>query len=170
MPIKNNAFTAIPNQLKACKNLTEDEIIPKPSNFFKIDRLKNPDIENKTIRITVRNQPTSLMADGCTTNISALRQLSENIGFLSLTIRCVSHAVDCSIKRKRKCKPMNVEVSEPILTNFRIIISHLQLSCKSLAILTESLKALEMRPLHLMPFCPTPLSYLLPACKQAVNL
>ena len=27
-----------------------------------------------------------------------------------------------------------------------------------------------MRPLHLMLFCPTPRSYLLTACKQAVNL
>ena len=46
-PIKNNTFTAIPNQLKAWKNLTKHKIIPKPSNFFKIGRLKNLDIENK---------------------------------------------------------------------------------------------------------------------------
>ena len=26
-----------------------------------------------------------------------------------------------------------------------------------------------MRPLHLMPFCPTHISYLLTACKQGVN-
>ena len=50
-PIKNNAFTAIPNQLKAWKNLTKDKIIPKPSKFFKIGRLKNLDLENKTIRL-----------------------------------------------------------------------------------------------------------------------
>ena len=58
----------------------------------------------------------------------------------------------------------------PFLRTFRIIISHFQLSCKSLAILTKSLEALEMRPLHLMLFCPTPMSYFLTACKQAVNL
>ena len=108
--IKNHAFTAIPNQLKAWTNLTEDKIIPKPSKFFKIGRLKNLDIENKTIRIAVRDWPASLMADGCATNIRDLRQLLEHIGFLSLTIRCVSHAVDFSIKRKEKSKPMNVEV------------------------------------------------------------
>ena len=109
-PIKNNAFTAIPNQLKVWKNLTEDKITPKPSKFFKIGRLKNLDIENKTIRIAVRDWPASLMAEGCATYISDLRQLSEHIGFLSLTIRCVSHAVDCSIERKEKSKPKNVEV------------------------------------------------------------
>ena len=109
-PIKNNAFTAIPNQLKVWKNLTEDKITPKPSKFFKIGWLKNLDIENKTIRIAVRDWPAILMAEGCATDISDLRQLSEHIGFLSLTIRCVSHAVDCSIKRKEKSKPMNVEV------------------------------------------------------------
>ena len=70
-PIKNNAYTAIPNQLKACKNLTKDKIIPKPSKFSKIGRLKNLDIENKTIIITVQDCPASLMADGCATSISA---------------------------------------------------------------------------------------------------
>ena len=99
------------SEIQQYKNLTEDEIIPKPTKFFKIGRLKNLDIENKTIRITVPDWPASLMADRCATNVSALRQLSENISLLSLTIRCVSHAVDCSIKRKRKSKPMNVEVS-----------------------------------------------------------
>ena len=58
----------------------------------------------------------------------------------------------------------------PFLPTFRIIISQFQLSYKSLAILTESLEELEMRLLHVMPFCPTPISYLLTACKQAVNL
>ena len=109
-PVKNNAFTAITNQLKTWKNLTKDKIIPKPSKFFKIGRLKNLEIENKTIRIAVRDWPASLMADGCATNVSGLRQLSEHIGFLSLTIRCVSHGVDFSIKRKEKSTPMNVEV------------------------------------------------------------
>ena len=99
------------SEIQQYKTLTEDEVIPKPFKFFKIGRLKNLDIENKTIRITVPDWPASLMADGCATNVSALRQLSENISLLSLTIRCVSHAVDCSIKRKRKSKPMNVEVS-----------------------------------------------------------
>ena len=117
--IKINAFTTISNQSKACKNLTEDKIIPKPSKFFKIGRLKNLDIENKTIRITVRDWSASLMADGCATNISALRQLSENIGLLSLTIRCVSHALDCSIKRKRKSKPMNMQVLLHIFTKLQ---------------------------------------------------
>ena len=110
-PIKNNALTAIPNQLKAWENLTEDKIIPKPSRFFfKIGRLKNLDIENKTMRIAVQDWPAGLMADSCATNVSDLRQLSEYIGFLSLTIHCVSHAVDCSIKSKEKSKQMNVEV------------------------------------------------------------
>ena len=70
-PIKNNAFTAIPNQLKVWKNLTEDKITPKPSKFFKIGRLRNLDIENKTIIITVQDWPASLMADGCATSMSA---------------------------------------------------------------------------------------------------
>ena len=99
------------SEIQQYKNLTEDEVIPKLSKFFKIGRLKNLDIENKTIRITVPDWPAGLMADGCATNVSALRQLSENISLLSLTICCISHAVDCSIKRKSKSKPMNAEVS-----------------------------------------------------------
>ena len=70
-PIKNNAYTAIPNQLKAYKNLTKDKILPKPSKFFKIGRLKNLDIENKTIIITVQDWPANLMADGCARSMSA---------------------------------------------------------------------------------------------------
>ena len=43
--IKNNAFTVTLNQLEACKNLTEDESIPKAPQLFKLGRLKSLDVE-----------------------------------------------------------------------------------------------------------------------------
>ena len=49
--IKNDAFIAALNQLGACKNLAEDESIPK-AQFFELGKLKIIDVENKTIRIT----------------------------------------------------------------------------------------------------------------------
>ena len=50
--IKNDAFIVALNQLGACKNLAEDESIPKGPRLFKLGRLKILDVENKTIRVT----------------------------------------------------------------------------------------------------------------------
>ena len=62
--IKNNAFTVALNQLETCKNLAEDESIPKALQLFELDRLQNLDVENKTIRVTAPDWPVNLMADG----------------------------------------------------------------------------------------------------------
>ena len=35
-PIKGSAFTVVPNNLKACKNLNEDEVISKQYNFLNL--------------------------------------------------------------------------------------------------------------------------------------
>ena len=62
--IKNNTFTVALNQLEACKNLAEDESIPKAPQLFELGRLKSLDVENKTIRVTDPDWPVNLMADG----------------------------------------------------------------------------------------------------------
>ena len=62
--IKNNAFIVALNQLEACKNLAEDDSIPKKPQLSKLGRLKSLDVENKTIRVTVPHWPANLMADG----------------------------------------------------------------------------------------------------------
>ena len=61
--IKNDAFIAALNQLDACKNLTEDESIPKAQQLFELGRLKILDVENKTIRVTDPDWPVNLMAE-----------------------------------------------------------------------------------------------------------
>ena len=50
--IKNDAFIAALNQLGACKNLAENESIPKAQQLFELGRLKIPNVKNKTIRVT----------------------------------------------------------------------------------------------------------------------
>ena len=61
--IKNNVFIAALNQLEVCKNLVEDENIPKAPQLFELGRLKSFDVENKTIRVTDPDWPVNLMAD-----------------------------------------------------------------------------------------------------------
>ena len=60
--IKNNAFIVALNQLEACKNLAEDESIPKAPQLFELAMLKSLDVENKTIRVTDPAWPVNLMA------------------------------------------------------------------------------------------------------------
>ena len=50
--IKNDTFIAAVNQLGACKNLAEDESIPKVPQLFELGRLKILDVKNKIIRVT----------------------------------------------------------------------------------------------------------------------
>ena len=66
--IKNNVFIAALNQLEVCKNLVEDENIPKAPQLFELGRLKSFDVENKTIRVTDPDWPVNLMADGAFQN------------------------------------------------------------------------------------------------------
>ena len=61
--IKNNAFIVDLNQLEACKNLAEDESIPKAPQLFELRMLKSLDVENKTIRVPDPAWPVNLMAD-----------------------------------------------------------------------------------------------------------
>ena len=61
--IKNDTFIAALNQLDACRNLAEDESIPKAQQLFELGRLKILDEQNKTIRITDPDWPVNLMAE-----------------------------------------------------------------------------------------------------------
>ena len=67
--IKNDAFIAALNQLGACKNLAEDESIPKAPQLFELGRLKILDVENKTIRVTDPDWPVNLISEGVFENI-----------------------------------------------------------------------------------------------------
>lgn len=100
----------------------------------------------------------------------ASRQLSENIGLLQPAICYISHAEDGSIKRITKSKKLNIQEIIDLLPSLKSIICHFRLSRKSLATFNEALDVLEIKPVHLMLFCRTCISYLLTACKQAVNL
>ena len=62
--IKNNVFIVALNQLEVCKNLVDDENIPKAPQLFELGRLKSFDVENKTIRVTDPDWPVNLMAEG----------------------------------------------------------------------------------------------------------
>ena len=52
------------------------------------------------------------------------------------------------------------------LPYFRTILRHFQLSGKSLALLNESPKILELKTIHMMIFCPTRMNYLLQVCAK----
>ena len=57
------------------------------------------------------------MADGCATNLAASNHLTEYLGCLSPSIRCVVHAADGSVKQMTNSKTMNfLDLSEFIPT------------------------------------------------------
>ena len=110
------------------------------------------------------------MADGCLKNSCPLNQISENLGLLSPSIRCVAHAADGTIEQMVNSRSVHVPEISEFLPSLQTIIRHLQISGKSLDLLNEALYVLEMKPLHLMKFCPTRMSYLLTPAAQSVKL
>lgn len=170
-PLKNNAFEIAPKKVASLAGIVDDLNIPSPPLYFKLGKIEDEiDVNKKIIKLVVEDWPLNLMADGCSTNTCASNKISDELGLLSPSLRCVSHAADGTIKRMVNSKTMNVPEISEFLPSFRTILRHFQLSGKSTALLNEALDVLEMKSIHMMTFCPTRMSYLLSAAKQSVNL
>ena len=137
--------------------------VPNPPHYFKLVSLENLYPNKKIVEIVIPDWPVNLMNDSCATNVCASRDISEQLGLLSPSIRCTSYAADGIIKRISTSKTRNVPA-------FSTVMCHFQLSRKSLALLNEALKVMDMKEVHLMTFYPTRMAYLLTACSQAVHL
>ena len=147
-----------------------DSIAPSPPSIFRCCKMSSIDFETKSIQLVFENWPVALVADGCSTNVTAGEFLVEHYGLMSPTTRCSAHAASGSIKRISSSKTMCVEEVVTFATGIRPVLRHFQLSGKSTALLNEALAALEMKQIHLMTWCPTRMANLLDASSRAVAL
>ena len=108
------------------------------------------------------------MADGFPTNSYALNKISENLGLLSPSVRCISHAANGTTKWMVNSRSINVPEISKFLPPYQTICNF-QISGKNLALLNEAMDVLEIKPLHLMIFCLTQMSYLVTTAAQSVN-
>lgn len=162
-PVSNNAYSEVLKQLEPLNNGIP---LPLPPDYFKCCKLSK--LEQDRIYLEMKHWPTSIMADGCATNNAANNKISDLLGILSPSLRCVVHAADGSIKRMTNSKTMNLQAVSDFLPALRSVLRHFQLSGKSTALLNEALDVLEMKSVHMMSFCPTRMSYILTACAQTV--
>ena len=169
-PVKENAYVSVLNHMS--NQVAENSVISLfPPQYFKCCKLICFD-DNK-IQLEIEDWPVGIMTDGCATNIAASNQLTEYLGFLSPSIRCVVHAADGSVKRMTNSKTMNFpdlsELSE-FIPNLKAILCHFQLSGKSIALLNNALEMMDMKTIHMMTYCHNPMTYLFTASTQIVNL
>ena len=142
---------------------------PQLPIYFDCCMLESVDWDLGVVHLNFKNWPVSITADGCQVNVAAGKKLSEEYGLLSPTTRCAVHAADGSIKRMVKSKTMCVDEVKTFARNIRILLNHLHLSGKSTALLKEAMHNLDMKPVHLVTWCPTRMMHLLIACRQAVE-
>ena len=99
------------------------------------------------------------MGDGCSINIVAGTKLNDYLGLLTPSIRRTVQAADGSIKCLTNSKTRNLQVISDFVPNLCSIFSHFQLSRKITHLLNESFElTMQMKPIHLMPFCPLRMS------------
>ena len=84
------------------------------------------------------------MAEGCATNIAANNQLTEYLGFLSPSIRCIVHAADRSVTRMTNSKLMNFSDLSEFTPALKVILKYFQLSGKGIAHLNGALEMMDM--------------------------
>ena len=142
---------------------------PQLPIYFDCCMLESVDWDLGVVHLNFKNWPVSITADGCQVNVAAGKKLSEEYGLLSPTTCCAVHAADGSIKRMVKSKTMCVDEVKTFARNIRILLNHLHLSGKSTALLKEAMHNLDMKPVHLVTWCPTRMMHLLIACRQTVE-
>ena len=112
------------------------------------------------------------MGDGCSVNVAAGTngtKLNYYLGLITPSIRCTVHTPDCSIKRFINSKTRHLQVILDFLPNLRFILRHFLFSGKSTHLFNEALELMGMKPIYVMSFCTTRMSYILNACSQVVK-
>ena len=127
-------------------------------------------VRNKDICLEMEDWPTPIMGDGCNVNSCATGQLTEYLRLFSPCLMCVIQATDGSVKQMSKSKTKNVHPVSNFGPCMQTILQNFKLSGKSTDILNHALKTLDMKPIHIMTFCPTRMAYTLSASPQIVNM
>ena len=122
-PQKISAYSEAPKKLQRL-SMIDDLYILNPPHFFKLGSFVNLNPNKKIVEIVVPDWPVQLMADGCATNVCASRNISEQLGLLSPSIKCTSHTADRTVKRISTSKARNVPQITGFLPAFCIVMRH----------------------------------------------
>ena len=94
----------------------------------------------------------------------------EKIGILSPRARCSAHAAHGNMKRMAGSKNMCVQEVVEYATQIRPVLKYFKNSGKSMSLLNDALKLLEMKQMKAMMWCPTRMGYLLSSSKRCTEL
>ena len=108
--------------------MLNDFSAPIPPHFFKLVSLENLDFNKKIVKIDVPDWHINLMADGYVINVCASRNIPEQLGLLSSSIRCTSCAAVGAIKRISTSKSRNVPQILKFLPALCTAMCHFQLA------------------------------------------
>ena len=95
---------------------------------------------------------TVIIGYGCSSNSCATNKLTEGLGLMSPSLRCVVNATDGSNKIITNSKIKNVQLISDFLVCMRTILQHYWLSEKIAHLLSEVLEIIELKPIHMMTF------------------
>ena len=138
-----------------------DEGPLSPPEYFKCCTIINQDNDTRKLDLLFVHWPVCITADGCKTNLAAVELLVLKIGILSPGTRCSAHAAHGSMRRLASSKTMSVPEVVEFATNIRPVLKHFKNNGKSLSLLNDALKILEMKTMKALTWCPTRMGYLL---------
>lgn len=167
VPLNDSAFTSFIRDDLLCD---ENRGPLSPPEYFKCCTIISQDSENRSLELLFPHWPVCITADGCRTNAAAVDLLVEKVGILSPRARCSAHAAHGSMRRMASSKTMSVQEVVEYATNIRPVLKHFKNSGKSLSILNDALKLLEMKPMKAMTWSPTRMGYLLTSSKRCTEL
>ena len=130
----------------------------------------NIDYDVRKMELLFDNWPVCIAADGCATNSAAVEVLVDKIGLLSPGTRCSAHAAHGSARCLATSKTMSVQEVVEYATNLRPVLKHFKNSGKSLCLLNDALKLLEMKQMKTLVWCPTRMGYILTSSKRCTEL
>ena len=146
------------------------EGVVSPREYFKCCTVINIDYDIRKMELLFDNWPVCIAADDCATNSAAVVVLVNKIGILSPGTRCSAHAAHGSERRLAISETMSVQEVVEYATNLRSVLKHFKNSGKSLCLLNDALKLLEMKQMKALVWCPTRMGYILTSSKKYTEL
>ena len=143
-----------------------DEDLVTPPFYTKLGVLEEMNEDTKVITIRVTNMPVGNCGDGVFVNGKAARVMLELFGIWTISLRCSAHTADGSLKRIARSETMCVKSVKTCYESLRSIVNHFTLSSQSKDLLDESLRMLELKPIHLLSWCNTRMAHFLDACER----
>ena len=109
IPVQNNRFEEINIRHENISNRERKFVKPSttPPPFYKGCKLEN--VTATEISLSIEYWPNVIMSDGCSVKVAAGTKLSDYLGLLTPSIRCIVHAADGSIKRFTNPKTRNLQ-------------------------------------------------------------